>query len=41
MLLLVDDDEADVPELDGLAEQRVRTDDDVDLAFGKALLGLG
>ncbi len=38
MLLLVDDDEAEVLELDGLAKERVGADDDVDGAFGKALL---
>ena len=31
MLLLVDDDQAEVLELDGLAEQRMGADDDVDL----------
>ena len=40
MLLLVDDDEAEVPEFDSLAEQRVGADDDIDLALGEALLGL-
>ena len=39
MLLLVDDDEAEVLERDRLAEQRVGADDDVDRAFGEALLG--
>ena len=38
MLLLVDDDEAEILELDGLAEQRMGADDDVDLALGKSLL---
>ena len=38
MLLLVDDDQAQVLELDGLAEQRVGADDDVDRALGEALL---
>ncbi len=40
MLLLVDDDEAEVLELDGLAEERVGADDDVDVAFGEAFLCL-
>ena len=40
MLLLVDHDEAEVLELDGLAEHRVGADDDVDAAFGEPLLGL-
>ena len=38
MLLLVDDEEAEVLELDALAEQRMGADDDVDLALGDALL---
>ena len=38
MLLLVDDDEAEILEDDRLAEQRVGADDDVDRAFGEALL---
>ncbi len=38
MLLLVDDQQAEVLELDGLAEQRVGADDDVDAALGEALL---
>ena len=41
MLLLVDDDQAEVLELDALAEERVGADDDVDRAVGEALLGLG
>ena len=41
MLLLVDDDEAEVLELDRLAEERVGADDDVDLAVGDALLHPG
>ena len=41
MLLLVDDDEAEVLELDRLAEKRVGADDDVDLAVGDALLHPG
>ena len=40
MLLLVDDDEAEVAELDGLAEQRMGADNDVDRAVGDALLDL-
>ena len=40
MLLLVDHDEAEVLELDGLAEHRMGADDDVDRALGEALLGL-
>ena len=40
MLLLVDDDEAEILELDGLAEERVGADDNVDVAFGEALLRL-
>ena len=39
MLLLVDDDQAEILELDGLAEKRMRADDDIDLALGEALLG--
>ena len=38
MLLLVDDQEAEVLELDPLAEQRVGADGDVDRAVGDALL---
>ena len=38
MLLLVDDEQAEVPEPDGLAEQRMGADDDVDAAVGDALL---
>ena len=41
MLLLVDDDEAEVLELDRLAEQRMGADDDVDAAVGDALLDRG
>ena len=41
MLLLVDDQQAEVLELDGLAEQRMGADDDVDGAVGEALLRLG
>ena len=41
MLLLVDDDEAEVLELDGLAEQRMGADDDVDRALGEFLLHPG
>ncbi len=41
VLLLVDDDEAEILELDGLAEQRVGADDDVDRAVGKARFHLG
>ena len=41
MLLLVDDHQAEVLELDRLAEQRMGADDDVDLAVGEALLDLG
>ena len=40
MLLLVDDDEAEVLEAHGLAQDRVGADDDVDAAFGEALLHL-
>ena len=40
MLLLVDDDEAEVLELDGLAEQRMGADDDVDAAVGEPCLTL-
>src|SRR4051794_17533967 len=36
MLLLVDDQQTKVLELDGLAEQRMGADDDVDLALGQA-----
>ena len=35
MLLLVDDDEAEILEGDLLAEQRMRADDDIDLAGGE------
>ena len=41
MLLLVDDQEAEIGEFDGLAEQRVGADDDVDGAVLDALLHLG
>ena len=41
MLLLVDDDEAEIPEFDGLAEQRMGADDDVDGAVGDAFFHLG
>ena len=40
MLLLVDHDEAEVLERDGLAEHGVGADDDVDAALGEALLHL-
>ena len=40
MLLLVDHDEAEVLERDGLAEHRVGADDDVDRALGETLLDL-
>src|SRR4029079_11803061 len=40
MWLLVDDQEAKVTELDGLAEQRMRADDNIDAALGQALLDL-
>ena len=39
-LLLVDDDEAEILELDALGEDRVGADDDVDLARLEAFLGL-
>ena len=38
MLLLVDDEQAKVAEFDRLAEQRMRTDDDVDAAVGNSFL---
>jgi hypothetical protein len=38
MLLLVDDNQAEVPELHGLAEERMGADDNVDIAVGEALL---
>ena len=41
MLLLVDDQQPEIPELDGFAEQRMGADHDVDRAVGKALLDLG
>jgi hypothetical protein len=41
MLLLVDDDEAEILELHRLAEERVGADDDVDAALGQAFLRLG
>ena len=37
MLLLVDDDEAEILELDGLAEQRMGADDDVDACLRRGL----
>ena len=40
MLLLVDDQQAEVAELDALAEQRVGADDDIDAAVGDAGLHL-
>ena len=40
MLLLVDDDEAEVLEAHGLAQDRVGADDDVEAAFGEPLLHL-
>ena len=40
MLLLVDDEKAQVPEPDGLGEQRMRADDDVDLAVLQSLAHL-
>ena len=40
MLLLVDDDEAQILEAHSLAQDRVGADDDVDPAFGKTLLHL-
>ena len=40
MLLLVDDDEAEILERDRLAEQRVGADGDVDRALGQSLLRL-
>ena len=39
-VFLVDDDEAEAVEFDVLADQLVRADDDVDLAFGQFLQGL-
>ena len=39
VLLLVDHQQAEILELDGLAEQRMRADHDVDRAVGEALLG--
>ena len=41
MLLLVDDDQAEVFEFDVLAEQRMGADDDVDGAFGEAFFDGG
>ena len=38
VLLLVDHEQAEILELDGLAEQRVRADHDVDLAVRETLL---
>ena len=38
MLLLVDDDEAEILEVDALAEHRMGADDDIDLAVGGARL---
>ena len=40
MLLLVDDQQAEIPELDRLAEQRMGADHDIDTAVGKPLLDL-
>ena len=37
MLLLVDDQQAEVLELDRLRQQRVRADDDIDLAAARCL----
>ena len=36
MLLLVDDQQAEIPELDRLAEQRMGADHDIDIAVGRA-----
>ena len=41
MLLLIDDQQAEIGELDGLAKQRMGADDDIDLAALEALLHLG
>ncbi len=38
MLLLVDDDEAEILERDRLAEHRMRADDDIDVAVRKPAL---
>ena len=38
MLLLVDDQQAEIAELDALAEKRMGADDDVDIAVGDASL---
>ena len=38
VLLLIDHQQAEILELDGLAEQRMRADHDVDLSVGEALL---
>ena len=38
VLLLVDDEKAEVAELDIASEQRMGADDDVDVALGEALL---
>ena len=40
MLLLIDDQEAEIPEFDGLAEQRMGADHDVDRTVGETLLHL-
>ncbi len=41
MLLLIDNQQAEILELDAPAEQRMRADHDIDLAVGQRLLGLG
>ncbi len=41
MLLLVDDQQAEILERDRAAEQRMGADDDIDRAVGQPLLGLG
>ena len=38
MLLLVDDEKAQIAELHALGEERMRADDDVDIALGETLL---
>ena len=40
MLFLVDDQKAQIPELDRLAEQRMGADHDIDIALGQPLLDL-
>ena len=40
MLLLVDDQQAETLELNGIGEERMRADNNIDLAFRQLFLGL-